>query len=293
GQRQAIRFGERATSPAWASFKEEYLKRFSGATTRSTRNQYLIAFARLEEYHPIQRLEEVTPKLLWDAYQHWRGSKVGLYARNKHVASIKAAMRTAEGWGWAREQNWSIVKRDREPKGRVHFWTPDQLKHLFKSLRGVWETLARLGARAGLRPGEAHGLRWEDVDLPAATIHVTPYEGHRVKDYEARTVPIPADLARHLKALPRRGAFVLDDWEGGRHTLGAMLAEFPRLIRKAKLTGTYYTLRHSYAADLASRNVSLWTIAKLMGHESVRPTEIYAHLQDQTLRDAVARLSPL
>jgi len=57
---------------------------------------------------------------------------------------------------------------------------------------------------------------------------------------------------------------------------------------------TFHDLRHTYASMLAQQGVDLLSIAKLLGHADTRITaRHYAHLCDDTLRNAVARLPKL
>ncbi|TSA27414.1 MAG: hypothetical protein D4R68_05620 [Ignavibacteriales bacterium] len=49
----------------------------------------------------------------------------------------------------------------------------------------------------------------------------------------------------------------------------------------------FHTLRHSFASNLAQKGVSLYTIKELLGHSSISTTEIYAHLNLETLQKAI------
>ena len=53
---------------------------------------------------------------------------------------------------------------------------------------------------------------------------------------------------------------------------------------------SFYSLRHTFAADLASAGVPLTKIAKLMGHTDLRSTQRYAHLMPTALDGVVANL---
>jgi integrase len=57
---------------------------------------------------------------------------------------------------------------------------------------------------------------------------------------------------------------------------------------------SFHELRHTYASQLAQVGVDLLTISKLLGHADTRVTSShYAHLADQSLRNAVALLPRL
>ena len=52
------------------------------------------------------------------------------------------------------------------PKSRVQPWEPEELGRFLDSLQGdPLAALSEVIAAGGLRPGEACGLRWSDVDL--------------------------------------------------------------------------------------------------------------------------------
>lgn len=52
-----------------------------------------------------------------------------------------------------------------------------------------------------------------------------------------------------------------------------------------------HDLRHSYASIAIRHNMLLATIGKLLGHELPETTAKYAHLADETIADAAARVS--
>ena len=57
-------------------------------------------------------------------------------------------------------------------------------------------------------------------------------------------------------------------------------AELPKAFR-------LHGLRHHFASSLVSAGVDLYTVSKLLTHKDTATTQRYAHLADQTLRDAV------
>ena len=47
-----------------------------------------------------------------------------------------------------------------------------------------------------------------------------------------------------------------------------------------------HDLRHAFATRLAEAGTSIYIVSKALGHASVRSSERYAKISDQTLRDA-------
>lgn len=51
---------------------------------------------------------------------------------------------------------------------------------------------------------------------------------------------------------------------------------------------TFHTARHSYAATLLTLGADIYTVSKLLGHRSVRSTQIYAKIVDRKKDEAVS-----
>jgi site-specific recombinase XerD len=49
-----------------------------------------------------------------------------------------------------------------------------------------------------------------------------------------------------------------------------------------------HDLRHTFATTLRKAGYGIDVIAQLLGHADLRQTQIYAHIADETLNDAVA-----
>ena len=58
-------------------------------------------------------------------------------------------------------------------------------------------------------------------------------------------------------------------------------------------TVTPHMFRHATATDLLARGVSIDVVKELLGHASIRSTELYLHPDADAQRSAVERLGPL
>ena len=65
--------------------------------------------------------------------------------------------------------------------------------------------------------------------------------------------------------------------------------QFKKIIRKANLNDDihFHTLRHSFASILVQRGVSLYVVKELLGHEDIKTTQVYSHLTQVSLSNAV------
>lgn len=291
GLSDAERFGRAPVNVAWDTFRDKFLNTKT-AQAKNTKEQYLRAISNLEDHQTPKSPSDVSPSLLADLKASWKEKGRGLYVINRDIQSIKAMMRTAESWGYVEKQDWSSVKRDKEPKGRLLWYTVKDLRRLRSVCRGSWRTVLMLGARAGLRRSEIHWLSWQDVDLERNRVHVSPKPGWNPKDHERRWIPMSADLRAYLKGLRRHSEWVMDEGEG-RTTPGSMTIYFSRLVRKAGLKGSIHTLRHTFGSHLASAGVSPYIIQKLMGHSKVTMTDRYMHLAPDAQAGAIEGLPPL
>lgn len=67
-----------------------------------------------------------------------------------------------------------------------------------------------------------------------------------------------------------------------------------RLVEKLNLGKNIspHTFRHSFASHLLKNGADLRSIQMMLGHESITTTEIYTHLDDTQIRDAVLKHHP-
>jgi integrase len=152
-----------------------------------------------------------------------------------------------------------------------------------------WRTLIELGIEVGLRPGELYGLHGHRVDWlrgKIQVIDVVTRAGLRQwpkSKKSHRVVPVPGHILKGMSALMAgrpRDALVFTAPEGGPVDDGNFRDRvwYPAVEAAGIRRFPPRIMRHTAASWLVIDGVPLYDVQALLGHESYRTTERYAHL---------------
>lgn len=160
---------------------------------------------------------------------------------------------------------------------------------------GDFRAFVAVCAFAGLRLGEAAGLRRDDVDFLRRTIRVErQVQGQTIATTEVvepkagstRTVFVPEELTTLLAAHVADQAVGESDHLfrtplGYLYNRGSAGAEWRRVRRLAGLPAsmTLHTLRHTFASNLIAQGCDVVTVQRALGHSKPSITlNVYSHL---------------
>jgi integrase len=194
------------------------------------------------------------------------------------------------------------IELPRLPEIEQRYLTHDQV-HRVAVAAGRLRTLVFVLGYCGLRFGEATALRVSDVDVTTRRIRVrrsvtyvrkTGLVEGPTKNHTARTVPVPAFLARLLEteiADQDGGALVFTSARGGGYlTLGQARYTFQKAAGAVDGCADVrlHDLRHTCASLAISAGANVKVVQKLLGHKTaVLTLDRYGHLFPDDL-DAVA-----
>ena len=240
-----------------------------------------------------------------DAWATSRRGEVGASAFNKEVWILKNVCKVAEEKRYLLRSPAGHVKRQREPRGRVRYLSPEERTALLegKSVTVTakdgrrWTAHVRpspvlqryivAALQTGARRGELIRLCWCDVDFRTGLLTFA-----NTKNGDLRTVPMTATMRALLQSLPRpldSSAPVLP-----RRKPLVLTRAFARLRDRLGIENlTFHDLRHDVGSQLAMANVPLRTIADILGHRKLEMTLRYAHLSPAYLREAIDVLDHL
>ena len=163
---------------------------------------------------------------------------------------------------------------------------PGRPLNSFTRLRNL--CLVRLLLNSGLRCSEALHLRRRDLEPTTGRLWVRQGKGKKDRGLWLCEADVKLLLGYLNKGKPED--FIFTNLKGGPLK--------PRYVRRmvgqmARAAGITYkevhphTLRHTFATDLLRATKNLRLVQKALGHERIGTTQIYLHIVDEELEDAM------
>lgn len=143
--------------------------------------------------------------------------------------------------------------------------------------------LISLAYAAGLRVSEVLDLRASDVMFGRKLILVRKGKGAK-----RRFTIFPDKLWNELRVyLKHKSAndYVFESNRGGKMHPRTAQKVFKNALKKAEIEvpATFHSLRHSFATHLIENGTNLRYVQELLGHKSIRTTQIYTHVTNSAL----------
>ena len=161
--------------------------------------------------------------------------------------------------------------------------------------RAILETLYS----CGLRVSELVNLKFSDLYFNEGFVRVLG------KGSKQRLVPVSKQVEKeiglysknirnHLQIKPGNENFVFLNRRGSKLTREMIFLIIKDLAKQIGLQKNIspHTFRHSFATHLIEGGANLRAIQEMLGHESITTTEIYTHLDQRFLREAILSYHP-
>jgi type 1 fimbriae regulatory protein FimB/type 1 fimbriae regulatory protein FimE len=177
------------------------------------------------------------------------------------------------------------------PQALLEYLTETEVERLQDAARtNRWghrdSTMVLVAYRHGLRVSELVDLRWDQLDMETATLHV-----RRVKRGTPATHPIRGDELRALRRLQReqdpKSPFVFTSERGSPFTT----AGFARMLERAGEAAGFefkahpHMLRHACEFKLANDGHDTRSLQAYLGHRNIQHTVRYTELAPDRFKD--------
>jgi integrase/recombinase XerD len=211
------------------------------------------------------------------------------YSKNSLYTTVRGLTCLFRSFGYSVADQ---LEPPRRPERLPRYLTEEEMHRLFEAVRASPRdsAIVHVLAFGGLRVGELCHLQLEDVEFERNVLHVRSGKGDKDREVvlEDRT---RAAIDRYLTERSLSG-----DPNPRLFPVGPVTVE--RIVRHAAATAgiprrvTPHMLRHTLATALLSRGCDIRYIQKLLGHASVATTQIYTHVDTNSLREAYQRAKP-
>ena len=215
---------------------------------------------------------------------------------NRKLSSLRGFYKFLANEGIVKSNVFSLVNGPKKSKKLPHYFEYNELEELFK----VPDILTPIGQRdalllemlyaTGVRVGELVHIRVKDIDLGRRSILILG------KGNKERFVTYGEYCEEALKRYLQDGYLTLNQKNLDYLFLnqhGDALSErgvryiLDQLIQKTSIHKNIspHMIRHSFATHLLNEGCDLLTVQKLLGHESIKATQIYTHVTTDRLKE--------
>lgn len=183
------------------------------------------------------------------------------------------------------------LPRPKRPEKLPVILSLDEVRSILKATENLKHRAILMAAySSGLRLSEVINLEIKDVDSKRMMIHVR--QGKGKKDRYVMLSELFLDVCRDYFKRYKPKRYLFEGQTKDQYSPRSVQQIIRQSCIKAKIRKhvTYHTLRHCFATHLLESGTDLRRIQELLGHSSIKTTEIYTHV---TANDAIKVRSPL
>lgn len=251
----------------------------------NTKENLLSTVNQLELFRPGVDFADLTYTFVKDFDAWLREQGKGINTVAKHLRQLRTLINEAISDGYIPADAYPFRKfKIKQEKGRHEFLTPDELRKLEnlevsdRKLRHVLDAFLFCCYT---------GLRFSDF-CQLNTSNFAKINGKKWLHFKSIKTGIELRLPLHL-LFEGKALTILDRYEitefanlGSNAETNKALAQITGMARIKKHV-TYHTARHTCATLLVHQGVPITTVQKLLGHTSVKTTEIYSEILSNTI----------
>lgn len=261
--------------PEFKRFQEHLvLKGYSPNTIRT----YSIEFAQLLYVLKANPVQELTPERL-RSYFLYCHEKLNLSESEIH--SRMNAVKLYFEQVLHRQKMFFDIPRPKKKQLLPKMLTKAEIKKIIAAVENPKHCLIlKVCYGMGLRVSELVALKLIDIDSAEKLVRIE--QGKGKKD---RIAVLPESLLPELRdyyLTYRPKVYLFEGQDGGAYSVRSAQAVFKRAMEKAGINKKIgiHGLRHSFATHLPETGTDIRFIQELLGHHSIKTTQIYTHVTD-------------
>lgn len=173
------------------------------------------------------------------------------------------------------------IPRPKKPQRLPKMLSQNEVRKIISATSNLkHKIILKLCYGMGLRVSEVVNLKVTDIDSDSMRVRIEQAKGK--KD---RIVILPKSILNELRAyykVYKPQKYLFEGQHGGQYSVRSTQNVFKNAMKKARIRKNIgiHGLRHSYATHLLENGTDMRFIQKLLGHNSIKTTQIYTQVTD-------------
>ncbi len=186
------------------------------------------------------------------------------------------------------------IPRPKKPIRLPKMLSKTEVKRLLNATKNLKHQIGlKLAYGMGLRVSEVVNLKMNHIDSKRMVVHIVGAKGK--KD---RYVPLPISLLpllREYYKIYKPKEYLLEGQYGGAYAKSSLQQVFKKAMIKAGIKKAIgiHGLRHSYATHLLESGADMRFIQELLGHNSIKTTQVYTKVTPRSISKIASPLDSL
>lgn len=200
-----------------------------------------------------------------------------------------------------------------ERKTKFQYFNENEIEELLKIFKDTrYYNIILFALGTGMRKGEILGLQWSDIDFNSKEIHVLhnlsyvadiSENGHKnystvlqtpKSNNSVRIIPMSNKVYDLLISLPQKSNYVFCNSQGSHIDIKWTEKFWHNKLQNTNMKNKrFHDLRHTFATMLLLNGANLIQIKELLGHSSVKITEMYLDALPKSKAEVINKIDYL
>ncbi|MHB1686984.1 MAG: tyrosine-type recombinase/integrase [Ignavibacteriaceae bacterium] len=291
--KESLLHDQKSPSLLFSKFHDDYIKFVKETGSKKYLSSVELSLRKLKSYLNKDLLLSELNRVMMEKFllSVFSNSK---YAAHLYCRTLKAAMNKAITWDYLQNNPFKGIKLPKIPVKHPAFISENELDTIIENVKEKdIKDIITIAFFTGMRVSEIINLKWDAINFTSGIITVQNNESFTTKNKHERIIPIHSKVN---SLLMNRNLIASKDYifskNGILYHQELISKVFKRAVRKIGLSEDlhFHSLRHSFASNLVKKGISLYVVKELLGHESITTTQIYSHLQKESLVNAISLL---
>ncbi len=273
-----------------------YQKKYS----KNTINVYREDLIFYKDYVEVNKLSflDIDYKNIREFYNYMDRLKYSKNTISRKISAIRSFYKYLARNGHIKFNPFSLTKGPKKDKLLPKFLYYNELEDLFSvcdmnDLYGLRDRLLlEVLYATGMRVGELENVKISDINFYDNSLKVLGKGNKERVVYFGEYAREVLDL--YLKKRSDNCEYLFINQKNNRLTARGVRYILNKIIDKTSLDTKIspHMLRHSFATHLLNEGCDLLTVQELLGHESLKTTQVYTHVTNDKLKDVYLKSHP-